>query len=210
MQNFILRSAAKTLAALTVTLTLGVSLAHAGNMQEALDSLERAKYSEKDWHVDRALDRLESAKHHLEESGSNSPARTEAIHEVREAIGAAKDKAWRSLNVHTDRAIHLIRESLMEKPKVVVAPVKTHGSNMKEALAFLESAKHNEKDWHADRALERLEGAKRHLEESGSEAPERREALHQVREAIEALRDKSWRSLNEHTDRAIHLIRETL
>ena len=112
MKAMTLRSAIAMICMLAITLVIGVSTAHAGNMEEALEQLERAKHSEREWHIERSIEHLDAAKHHLEISGNDTPERREAIHQIHEAKESIHEKEFHRYNEHIERAIHLVREGM--------------------------------------------------------------------------------------------------
>jgi type I site-specific restriction endonuclease len=108
-----LRAATSILTMLAITFTLGVSSVKAGEFEEALDHLEHAKWSEKDWHPERAIEQLEIAKHRLEDAiHSHHGERHEAIHQIDKALEAARGHEFHRVNEHIEAAIHDVREGL--------------------------------------------------------------------------------------------------
>ena len=108
-----LRKTIAFLSMLALTLVMGVSTVQAGEFEDALSQLEHAKWSEKDWHVEHAIEHLESAKHHLEEANrSHHGERREAIHQIDEALHAAHAKEFRRINEHIDLAIRDVRAGM--------------------------------------------------------------------------------------------------
>jgi hypothetical protein len=112
MKTMTLRSAITLICMLALGLVFGVSQAHAGNMDEALGLLERAKHSEHEWHIERSIEHLRAAKHHLEISGNDTPQRAEAVHQIDEALHSIHEREFHRYNEHIERAIHLVREGM--------------------------------------------------------------------------------------------------
>jgi hypothetical protein len=119
MKTTIRRTAIRTPAILALTLALaltfvfGVSPARAGEFEEALDHLEHAKWSEKDWRPERAIEQLEIAKRRLEDAiHSHHGERHEAIRQIDKALEAARGHEFRRVNEHIEAAILDVREGL--------------------------------------------------------------------------------------------------
>jgi len=107
------RTAITTLCVLALTFVLGVSRAKAGEFEEALDHLEHAKWSEKDWHPEHAIAELEAAKGRLEDAiHSHHGERHEAIHQIDKALEAARGREFRRVNEHIEAAIQDVRAGL--------------------------------------------------------------------------------------------------
>jgi hypothetical protein len=117
IKTTIRRTATTTLVMLVLTFALafalGVSRVQAGEFEEALDHLEHAKWSEKDWRPERAIGELEAAKHRLEDAiHSHHGERHEAIRQIDLALGAARGHEFHHVNEHIEAAIHDVREGL--------------------------------------------------------------------------------------------------
>jgi tetratricopeptide (TPR) repeat protein len=107
------RNAVSILVMLTLTFVLGVSRIQAGEFEEALEHLEHAKWSERDWRPERAIEQLEVAKHRLEDAiHSHHGERHEAIRQIDKALEAARAHEFRRVNEHIEAAIHDVREGL--------------------------------------------------------------------------------------------------
>jgi hypothetical protein len=107
------RTAIATVGLFALTLVLGVPQTQAGEFEEALDHLEHAKWSERDWRPEHAIDELEIAKHRLEDAiHSHHGERHEAIHQIDKALEAARGHEYRRVNEHIEAAIHDVREGM--------------------------------------------------------------------------------------------------
>ena len=84
----------------------GISQAQAGEFEDAVAKLEHAK------HAAKPIEDLEKARGHLEEAHRNHHGeREEAVHQIGEAIEAARHDEHRKMDEHIDRAIHEIHEA---------------------------------------------------------------------------------------------------
>lgn len=97
---------------LSVVVLLGSPLrlvAAQPEMNDAIEQLEKAKHS------DHPIEHLEKAKWHLEEAARNKHGeRLEAIHQVHEALEAARKGDRHRMEEHVERAIHEVREGKHE------------------------------------------------------------------------------------------------
>jgi hypothetical protein len=85
------------------------ALADKPNMEEALEQLEKARKSE------HPVEHLEIAKRHLEDAVHNKHGeRAEALHQVFEAINAARKDEHHNMEEHIGFAIMEIREGKHE------------------------------------------------------------------------------------------------
>jgi len=98
---------------IALTITVGVPQVKAGEFEEALDHLEHAKWSERDWRPEHAIGELEIAKHRLEDAiHSHHGERHEAIHQIDKALEAARGHEFRRVNEHIEAAIADVRAGL--------------------------------------------------------------------------------------------------
>jgi Small metal-binding protein len=91
---------------LMIALTLGAGrlLAEQPEMNMAIEQLEMAKKG-------APIEHLEKAKHHLEEAKRDKGGeRVEAIHQIDEAIAAARKDEHKRMEEHIDKAIADVRE----------------------------------------------------------------------------------------------------
>ena len=113
MKTMNLRNPVSILLMLALTFVVGVSRIQAGEFEEALDHLEHAKWSEKDWRPERAIEQLIAAKHRLEDAiHSHHGERGEAIHQIDKALEAARGHEFRRVNEHIEAAILDVRAGL--------------------------------------------------------------------------------------------------
>jgi hypothetical protein len=113
MKTVNLRKAVSILIMLALTFAVGLTRVQAGEFEEALDHLERAKWSERDWRPERAIENLVAAKHRLEDAiHGHHGERREAISQIDQALDAARHHEFRRVNEHIEAAIHDVREGM--------------------------------------------------------------------------------------------------
>jgi biopolymer transport protein ExbB/TolQ len=113
MKTVNLRKAVSILVMLALTFVIGVTRVQAGEFEEALDHLEHAKWSERDWRPERAIENLEAAKHRLEDAiHSHHGERHEAIAQIDRALDAARHHEFHRVNEHIEAAIHDVQEGM--------------------------------------------------------------------------------------------------